>query len=184
MTGMHHMLAHFPVAFWALASLMILVGVLARGRAADLCRAALLPVLVLGVLGALASLLSGYGVWSLEALLHSPLTRNHLLMAFWSLAVYLMLLVLVWVGGRDAFSGLRGLALAVLGLLGAWLFALTGTLGGHLAGAPTVFSALPRLLGWELYTTFYAPTWVLGVMVLLAIAAAVLGFRRMKRRRG
>ena len=177
MTGMHHMLAHFPVAFWTLAVLMILVGVLTHGRLADLCRAALLPVLVLSLLSALATIISGYLIWPLEAVLHSPLTRNHLLMSLWSLAVFTMLGVLVWRGGRDAFGGARGLALVVLALLGAFLFAITGTLGGHLVGAPTLFSALLEGLGGNVYTTFYVPTWGLAVMVLIGLGCAVLGRR-------
>ncbi|PXY00148.1 heme ABC transporter permease [Halomonas sp. LBP4] len=175
MTGMHHMLVHFPEAFWALATLLILVGAFLPGRMAELSRAALLPVLVLSLLGALASIVSGSLVWPLEANLASPMVRNHILMALWSLGLYAMLTVLVWRAGDAAFDGARRWVLVLLALIGGLLFATTGTLGGHLAGAPTRFSDLLRLTGWEVYTTFYSPLWVITVMVLIGLACGALG---------
>ena len=181
MTGMHHMLVHFPEALWALATLMILVGALLPGRMAELSRAALLPVLVLSLLGALAAIVTGFLIWPLEASTHSPLARNHILMAFWSLGLYTMLTVLVWRVGAAAFDGARRWVLVLLALIGGLLFATTGTLGGHLGGAPTRFSELLRLTGWEVYTTFYSPLWVIAVMVLIGIGAGLLGYRQTRR---
>ncbi|MDX5432068.1 MAG: hypothetical protein LPK20_00675 [Halomonas sp.] len=178
MTGMHHMLVHFPEAFWALATLMILIGALLPGRLAELSRAALLPVLVLSLLGALAAIVSGLLVWPLEANLASPMVRNHILMAMWSLGLYTMLTVLVWRAGAAAFDGSRRWVLVILALIGGLLFATTGTLGGHLAGATTRFSELLRLTGWEVYTTFYSPIWVIATMVMIGLACAILGYRR------
>ncbi|QOR39934.1 heme ABC transporter permease [Billgrantia diversa] len=177
MTGMHHMLVHFPEAFWALATLMILIGTLLPGQLAELSRAALLPVLVLSLLGASAAIVSGLLVWPLEANLASPMARNHILMALWSLGLYSMLTVLVWRAGATAFNGRRRWVLVVLALMGGLLFATTGTLGGHLAGATTRFSELLRLTGWEVYTTFYSPGWVVAVMVMIGLACAILGHR-------
>ncbi|MFQ3789081.1 hypothetical protein [Halomonas sp. A29] len=177
MTGMHHMLVHFPEAFWALATLMILVGAWMPGRLAELSRIALLPVLVLSLLGALAAIVSGLLVWPLAANLASPMARNHLLMALWSLGLYTMLTVLVWRAGAAAFDGSRRWVLVILALSGGLLFATTGTLGGHLAGATTRFSELLRLTGWEVYTTFYSPGWVVAVMAMIGLACAVLGHR-------
>ncbi len=175
MTGMHHMLVHFPVGFWALATLMILVGALLPGRMAELSRAALLPVLVLSLLGALAAIVTGFLIWPLEANLTSPLARNHILMAFWSLGIFTMLTVLVWRAGASAFDGARRWALVILALIGGLFFAAAGTLGGHLVGAPTLFSEVLGLMGWEVYTTFYSPLWVVAVMVIIGIALGALG---------
>ncbi|QTF92144.1 hypothetical protein [Halomonas sp. BM-2019] len=177
MTGMHHMLVHFPEAFWALATLMILIGALLPGRLAELSRAALLPVLVLSLLGALAAIVSGFLIWPLEANLASPLARNHILMAFWSLGIYSTITVLVWRTGEAAFDGTRRWVLVVLALIGGLFFATTGTLGGHLAGATTAFSEVLGLLGWEVYTTFYSPLWVIAVMVILGLALGALGLK-------
>jgi hypothetical protein len=156
---------------------MILVGALLPGRLAELSRTALLPVLVLSLLGALAAIVSGFLIWPLEANLASPMVRNHILMALWSLGLYTMITVLVWRAGAAAFDGARRWVLVVLALVGGLFFATTGTLGGHLAGAPTQFSALLRLTGWEVYTTFYSPTWVVAVMIVIALACALLGYR-------
>ncbi|QEM81680.1 DUF2231 domain-containing protein [Halomonas binhaiensis] len=176
MTGMHHMLVHFPVGFWALASLMILVGALLPGRIAELCRATLLPVLILGLLGALAAIITGFMIWPLEASTHSPLARNHILMSLWSLGVFSMITVLVWRARRAAFDGNRRWALVILALLGVFLFAAAGTLGGHLAGAPTMYSEALGLMGWEVYTTFYSPLWAIIIMLFIALVLALQRF--------
>ncbi|CAM3423682.1 DUF2231 domain-containing protein [Halomonas lysinitropha] len=177
MTGLHHMLVHFPLGFWALATLMILVGAFLTGRMAELSRAALLPVLVLSLLGALAAIVTGFLIWPLEASTHSALTRNHILMAFWSLGIFTMITVLVWKAGDAAFEGNRRWALVILALVGGLFFAATGTLGGHLVGAPTMFSDVLGLMGWEVYTTFYSPLWAIAVMVLIGVACAIVGLK-------
>ncbi len=175
MNGTHAMLSHFPVGFWALATLMILVGSFMTGRLADISRAALLPVLVLSLLGGLAATVIGLIVWPMEANLASPLTRNHMLMSFWSLGIYSMITVLVWQAGASAFDGARRWALVILALIGGLMFSAAGTLGGHLAGASTAFSEVLALMGWEVYTTFYSPLWVVAIMVLIGIALGALG---------
>lgn len=176
MNGVHAMLVHFPLAFWALATLMILAGVFLTGRFAELSRAGLLPVLVLSLLGAIAGLVSGWLVWPAEANLYSPLTRNHILMAIWSLGIYSIITLLVWRFGALMFQGTQRWALVALALAGGLLFAITGTLGGHLAGSPTHFSQLLSGLGWTVYETFYAPNAVLVVLLVLGVVAAAAGF--------
>ncbi|MDP3338119.1 MAG: hypothetical protein Q8S51_15160, partial [Rhodoferax sp.] len=61
-----------------------------------------------------------------------------------------------------------------LALLGSALLGITGTLGGHLVGIYSDVSAGLRLLGWEVYTTFYVPNMTL--VALLVIAVLLLGF--------
>lgn len=175
MTGMHHMLVHFPIAFWALATLLVLLAVLGRGRAAQIAQVSLLPLLLLSLLGALVAIVSGFLVWPWQANLYSPMVRNHILMAFWALAVWSMLTVLLWRAGKTAFNGKQGWTLVFLALLGSGLFAITGTLGGHLAGAPTAFSQLIAALGWKLYNTFYLPSWALLILVLVGLGCVLVG---------
>ncbi|MDZ7851218.1 MAG: hypothetical protein U5L98_00850 [Halomonas sp.] len=175
MNGTHAMLSHFPVGFWALATLMILVGAFLSGRLAEISRAALLPVLVLSLLGGLVAIIVGFLVWPMEANLASPLTRNHILMSFWSLGIFTMITVLVWKAGDAAFEGNRRWALVILALTGGLMFASAGTLGGHLAGAATAFSDVLGLMGWEVYTTFYSPLWAVAIMVIIGIALGALG---------
>lgn len=175
MSGIHHMLVHFPLGFWTLASLMILVGSFSNGRLAEISREALLPVLVLSLLAAAITITSGFLVWPLEAALSSPLARNHILTALWSLGIFVMLAVLVWRAGSSAFDGARRWVLVVLALAGMSIFATTGTIGGHLVGATTRFSDLLKLLGWDVYHTFYVPIWVLGAMLLIGLVCAAAG---------
>ncbi|WP_375055353.1 DUF2231 domain-containing protein [Zobellella sp. DQSA1] len=178
MTGMHHMLVHFPLALWALAALMVLVGVCTRGAWGQISRSGLPAVLILAWLGALAAIVTGLLVWPTAANLSSPLTRNHLLMALWATALWTVITLLVWRGGARAFSGGRGAVLLILALAGSGLFTLTGTLGGHLAGAPTPMSQLLERLGWSVYGTFYLPYWALLLLVLLGGICVVAGFRK------
>ncbi|WP_280548057.1 MULTISPECIES: hypothetical protein [unclassified Halomonas] len=175
MSGIHHMLVHFPLGFWTLATLMILIGALLPGRMAEISRVALLPVLILSLLAALVAITTGLMVWPLEASTASPLVRNHILTALWSLGVFTMLTVLVWRAGSSAFDGASRWVLVILALIGISIFATTGTIGGHLVGATTQFSELLKLFGWDVYHTFFVPTWVIVVMVLIGIACAVLG---------
>jgi hypothetical protein len=71
----------------------------------------------------------------------------------------------VWRGSwRWIMLGLAGLGMA--------LQTITGTLGGYLAGNPSAVSQILRSLGWEVFTTFYVPTWML-IAALAATAALV-----------
>jgi hypothetical protein len=62
-----------------------------------------------------------------------------------------------------------------IGALGALLAVITATLGGHLVGSPSRFSDLLNHLGWNVYQTYFAPDWVLIVMLLVGAAGIVLG---------
>lgn len=72
--------------------------------------------------------------------------------------------------------------MVLLGLLGGGLLTVTGALGGHLSGTPSAVSQLFRLLGWEVYTTFYVPSFMLVLLLVGAAALAFIGF--IGRRRG
>lgn len=183
MSGIHHMLVHFPLGFWTLATLMILVGSFTNGRLAKISREGLLSVLVLSILAAAVTVASGFLVWPVEAALSSPLTRNHILTALWSLGVFLMLTVLVWRAGSNAFDGMRRWVLVVLALIGLSTFASAGTLGGHLVGATTRFSELLKFFGWDVYNTFYVPTWVVVTVVLIGLVCAVAGLMSQRQAR-
>jgi hypothetical protein len=60
-------------------------------------------------------------------------------------------------------------------LFGGVLLGITGTLGGHLVGIYTAVSHLLRLMGWEVYTTFYLPTPTLVVVGAASVLLVVLG---------
>lgn len=62
------------------------------------------------------------------------------------------------------------------GALGGILLTVTGTLGGHLSGSPSAVSQLFRLLGWEVYTTFYVPNFMLALLVIAAATLAAISY--------
>ena len=62
-----------------------------------------------------------------------------------------------------------------LSALGVGFLTITGTLGGSLAGNPSGISDLVRLLGWEVYTTFYVPDLILWLLVVGSLALLALG---------
>jgi hypothetical protein len=136
---------------------------------------ALTPLLALGALSGAAAFAAGLLVWPFEAVASSPLARNHLLLAGWSLAYWTLLWIVRWRGGERVWQGMFRWVMLGLAALGVGLQTLTGTIGGYLAGNPSAVSEIVRRLGWEVFTTFYLPDWVLGLLVLAALALAGLG---------
>lgn len=109
-------------------------------------------------------------------------TSYRLTAATWALAYWALLLVTCWRLGKRVWQGGRRWVMVLLGLLGGVLLTVAGTLGGHLAGNPSGVSRLLRLAGWEVYTTFYVPNFMLTLLVVIALTLAVLGL--VGRRRG
>ena len=81
-----------------------------------------------------------------------------------------------WRGGERVWHGAFRWVMLGLATLGVGLQTLTGTIGGYLAGNPSAVSEIVRRLGWEVFTTFYLPTWMLAVVVVAALVLAGLGF--------
>jgi hypothetical protein len=84
-------------------------------------------------------------------------------------------LFLRWRTGERAWEGaINRLIMVVLGALGAGLLAITGTLGGHLHGAPAYLSEILRMLGFDVYQTYYVPNGVLAVLAIVIVAMPAL----------
>lgn len=176
MAPYHAVLVHFPVALWTTAALVILVRALSAGALARAADRALVPLLALSVLAGLAAYLVGLFVWPLEAVAASPLGRNHVLAATWSLAYWTLLLLTRWRKGEAIWQGVNRWVMLGLGALGAVLLTVTGTLGGHLTGKPTAVSQVLHWLGWDVYHTYYVPDITLGVLVVAIVALPVIGW--------
>ncbi|KKO44663.1 heme ABC transporter permease [Arsukibacterium ikkense] len=177
----HAVMSHFPVALWLTATLVIVIRVFSDRQLARNLGRVLVPLLALGAVTGAITFALGFLVWPYEALSASPLGRNHLLMASWSLGYWTMLLFIAWRHGETLWHGVSRWIILGLGILGADLLAITGALGGHLIGNPTMVSDVLRLLGWEVYTTFYLPTTMLviiGAAVLALLAIAIHGRRQ------
>jgi hypothetical protein len=181
MAGYHVVLVHFPIALWMTATLAILLRAVSDGPLARAVDRALVPLLTIGLVVGLAAYAVGLLVWPWEALSATPLGRNHMLLATWTVAYWALLLVTRWIQGEAVWEGVSRWVMAGLALLGSALLGITGTLGGHLVGIYTEVSEALRFFGWEVYTTFYVPDVTLATIV---VAAAVLtamgmwGYRR------
>ena len=175
MNAYHVMLVHFPIALWTTAALIIVLRTFSDSALAQSADRVLAPLLLIGTLiGALAFAV-GLLVWPIEAVISSPLARNHVLLASWALAYWTVLWLIRWLGGEQVWQGLWRWAMLGLAALGMGLQTVTGTLGGYLAGNPSAVSEVLRRLGWEVFTTFYLPGWLLGLLVVVSVALVAVG---------
>jgi hypothetical protein len=175
MAPYHHLMVHFPIALWTTATLVILWRALSDEPLAQAAGRVLTPLLVLGVVTGVIAYFIGLSVFPYEAISSSPLGRNKLIAATWALAYWTLIAITVWRLGERVWQGTSRWVMLFLGLLGGGLLTVTGALGGHLSGSPSAVSQLFRLLGWEVYTTFYVPNFMLAMLVLAAIVLAGMG---------
>lgn len=170
MAAYHVVLVHFPIALWMTATLAILWRSVSNGPVALAVDRALVPLLSIGLLSGLLAVAVGLMVWPFDAVTTSPMGRNHILLATWTTAYWMLMLVTRWLQGEAIWEGPGRWVMAGLALLGSALLGITGTLGGHLAGIYTDLSKVLRTLGWEVHRTFYVPNLTLAVLVVAAIA--------------
>jgi uncharacterized membrane protein len=176
MNAYHIMLVHFPIALWTTAFLLILARALSDTPLVRKAEGALTPLLAFGALTGAAAFTAGLLVWPPEAVASSPLARNHVLLGAWSLAYWTLLWAVRWRAGERVWEGASRWLMLGLATLGVGLQTLTGTIGGYLAGNPSAVSEIVRRLGWEVFTTFYLPAWMLAVVVIAALGLAAAGF--------
>jgi hypothetical protein len=175
MAAYHSVLVHFPIALLMTATLAIFVRAVSDGPLARAIDRALVPLLAVGVLSGVVAFVVGLMVWPWEALSGTPLGRNHMLLATWTLSYWTLLLVARWTIGEAIWDGMTRWVMAGLAFLGSALLGITGTLGGHLVNNYTELSEVLRLFGWEVFTTFYVPNLTLAAIVVAAIGLAALG---------
>jgi hypothetical protein len=178
MAAYHVVLVHFPIALWMTATLAILWRALSDGPLAKAIDRALVPLLSIGLISGVVAFGVGLMVWPWETVSSTPMGRNHMLLASWTVAYWALLLVTRWLQGEAVWDGAMRWVMAGLALLGSVLLAITGTLGGHLVGIYTQVSDALRPLGWEVYTTFYVPTLTLaaiGAVTLLLVGLGLWG---------
>jgi hypothetical protein len=178
MAAYHVVLIHFPIALWMTATLAIIWRALSEGPLAKAVDRALVPLLTLGLIAGVVAYAVGTQVWPWETISATPLGRNHMLLATWTTAYWALLLATRWIQGEAVWDGVMRWVMAGLAILGSVLLGITGTLGGHLVGIYTEVSEALRFLGWEVYTTFYVPTFTLaaiGVVTLLLLGLGLWG---------
>jgi uncharacterized membrane protein len=180
----HAILVHFPVAFWTVAAGAIVFRALSDRPLARAFDRIIVATLLIGAVSGLVAYLLGQLVWSPATLQATPLGRNHMLGATWSLFYWIAVLGLRWRGGESVWASRpRRVVMLILGASGAVLVAVTGTIGGHLHGAPAYLGEVLRMLGLDLYQTYYVPDWVLVVMVVVSLAMPAVAIAATRNRR-
>lgn len=167
MAPYHVVAIHFPIALWMVSSLAIVIRALSSGPIGQAMDRALPLLLTLGVIFGAVAYALGLLIWPWETLSSTPMGRNHMLLASWSLAFYALLTVIRYLHGSAIWYGLSRWVIVMLAGIGVVLVGITGTLGGHLIGNYTEVGEVLRRLGWEIYSTYYLPD-----LTLLIIAAA------------
>lgn len=178
MAPIHHMMAHFPVALLFVALLIILIRAFFDTPAIRQIEGALPLLLILGVAGGVATFVSGLLIWPSDAITSSPMGRNKLLIAAWTLAAWSVVALLRLRGGLALWDQGGRWPLVIMSVTGGALLATTGALGGYLLGSPSRFSDGLRALGWDVYHTYFSPNWALGVAVVLALLIIGIGLTR------
>lgn len=172
----HAVLVHFPVAIWTIVPAIVFFRAVSDGPLARAGDRILIPILLLSVVFAVAAYLSGLMIFPLKAAGASPLIRNHIVTASWSIAYWIAFLVTRWINGETVWQGAKRWVMLGLAILGTMQIAITGTLGGHIAGNPTTAALVLHWLGWDVYHTFFVPNAMLWVIAGAVIVLPVLGW--------
>lgn len=178
MAPYHHIMAHFPMGLLFVSFFIIAARALSDGDSARGFDRVLPVLLTVGVIGAVATFITGLLIWPQEAVIESPMGRNKVMFAAWATVAWAVIALVRIRGGESVWEGGVRWPLLILAAIGAGLLAITGTLGGYLLGSPSDFSIGLRALGWDVYRTFYSASWALGVAVVGAILIAVVGYRK------
>lgn len=181
MAAYHVVLVHFPIALWMTATLAILWRAVSNGPVAQAVDRALVPLLSIGLLSGIVAVAVGLMVWPWDAVSTSPMGRNHILLAIWTVSYWAAMLATRWIQGEALWQGPGRWVMAGLAILGSGLLGITGTLGGHLSGIYTDLATVLRTLGWEVHRTFYVPSMTLWLIAAAALALLAIGFLASKR---
>jgi len=176
----HILVAHFPVGLWVTAYLFILIRTFSDSTIAVQLQKAIWPVAALGTLAGFVTYGLGLTIYPWSAITESPLGRNHILLATWTLSYWTVMSVLGYRFRRHLFDGAQRWITFTLATVGALVITITGTLGGSLTGTPSLVTKSLSWIGWNVYNTFYLPTWMLVVYfagAVLLVAIGIKGYR-------
>lgn len=171
----HILVVHFPIALWLTAALFIFFRVFSASELAVRLQKAVWPLILLGSLSGFVAYGLGLSIYPLSAITESPLGRNHIMLATWTLSYWTVMGLLGYRYRRHLFDGAQRWVTFVLTLIGSAVVTITGTLGGSLTGTPSLVTKSLGWLGWRVYMTFYLPTWMLAVFGIGAVVIVALG---------
>jgi hypothetical protein len=172
----HAVLVHFPIAIWTTVPLIVFFRAVSDSTLARAGDRILVPILLLSIVSGIAAYVSGFVIFPLEAAGASPLIRNHIVTASWSLAFWTAFLVTRWINGETVWQGVKRWVMLGVAFLGTIQIVITGMLGGHIAGNPTTMAQVLQWLGWDVYHTFFVPNVMLLLIAGGVIALPILGW--------
>jgi len=178
----HILVAHFPVALWVSAYLFILIRSLSDSKIAVQLQKAIWPLAALGTVAGFVTYGLGLTIYPWSAITESPLGRNHIMLATWTLSYWTVMSILGFRFRRHLFDGAQRWVTLALATIGAIVIAITGTLGGSLTGTPSLVTKSLSWIGWDVYMTFYLPTWMLAVYFAGAALLVAIAFVARKQR--
>lgn len=175
--GVYHLLAQaFPIVLWNTAFLFTVIRAFSDGALARRLGDTVTALSFLGLLAGAVTYGLGFLVWSFDALISSPLARDHIMLATLSLALWTVAVVFSWRLGEIKWRGINRWIMLGLATLGATLVNITGTLGGSVAHNPSAVGDIVRfLLSWKIYTTHYVPDITLWLLFGAGFGLAALG---------
>ncbi len=181
--GVYHLLAQaFPIVLWNTVFLFVVIRAFSDAPLARRLGGTVTMLNFLGVLAGAVTYALGFLVWPLDALTASPLARDHMMLATWSLAFWAVVLVFSWRLGESLWRGANRWIMVGLTTMGATLVNITGTLGGSVAHNPSAVGDVVRyVLSWDIYTTHYVPDvtlWLLAGAAVVLVAIGVWGRRQ------
>ena len=177
----HILVAHFPVGLWVTAYLFILIRSFSDSEFAVRLQKAVWPLAALGTIAGFVTYGLGLTIYPWSAITESPLGRNHIMLATWTLSYWTVMSVLGYRFRRHLFDGAQRWITLALATIGAIVITITGTLGGSLGGTPSLVTQSLGWIGWNVYMTYYLPTWVLVIYfagAVLLIATGIVGWKR------
>lgn len=177
----HILVVHFPVALWLVSYLFILFRTFSDSELAVRLQKSIWPLLFLASLAGIVAYGLGLLIYPWSAITQSPLGRNHIMLATWTLSYWTVMGILGYSYRRFLFEGGQRWITFALATIGAAVVTITGTLGGSLAGTPSLVTKSLGLIGWNVYMTFYLPDWMLvlyGAGAVLLVAIGIYGRRK------
>jgi len=172
----HVLVVHFPIALWMTAYLFIFLRTFSDAEIIVRLQKSIWPLILLGSLAGAVAFILGLRIYPWSAITQSPLGRNHIMLATWTLSYWTVMGILGYRLRRYLFEAGQRWITFTLASIGALVVMITGTLGGSLNGAPSIVTKSLGALGWNVYTTFYLPDWMLIVFVAGAFLLAALGY--------
>ena len=123
----HILVVHFPIALWLTAALFVFFRVFSDSVLAVRLEKSVWPLILLGSLAGFVAYGLGLSIYPWSAITQSPLGRNHIMLATWTLSYWTVLGVLGYRFRRFLFDGVQKWVTFVLTLIGA---AVGGAAGG------------------------------------------------------